>query len=77
VDDHDPAVMDTLAAAYANAGKFDQAVKTAEKAVELAKAAENQNLADDIQSRLDLYQAQRPYREWVRPGPLDSTNGSR
>ena len=77
VDDHDPAVMDTLAAAYANAGKFDQAVKTAEKAVELAKAAGNQNLADVIQSRLDLYQAKRPYRESVGPGPLESTNGSR
>ena len=61
-----PAILDTLAAAYAQTGQFDQAVKTATKAVNIARAAKNEELAKDIQSRLDLYKAKRPYRPAAR-----------
>jgi tetratricopeptide (TPR) repeat protein len=58
-----PAAVDTLAASYAAAGRFAEAVTTAEKAIEIASAAGQRELADKIRSRLRLYQAQRPYRE--------------
>ena len=58
-----PGFLDTLAAAYANVGRFDEAVRTAERALNLANAAGQKPLARQIQQRLDLYRAQRPLRE--------------
>ena len=57
-----PAMLDTLAATYAETGRFDQAVKTAQKAMQIARAAKSEKLAEDIQSRLNLYKAKRPFR---------------
>jgi hypothetical protein len=51
--------IDTLAAAYAEAGDFDKAVKWQQKAMDMA---EDENTAD-CKSRLDLYKAGKPYRE--------------
>lgn len=51
--------LDTLAATYAEAGRFDDAIKWQAKAVELAPAANKAVL----RSRLDLYKAGKPYRE--------------
>ena len=58
-----PSAVDTLAAAYAAAGRFEDAVKTAEKAIELASATGQHELAAKIRGRLLLYQEKRPYRE--------------
>ena len=58
-----PAHLDTLAAAYAELGQFDKAVKTAENAMQLARAAKSEELAKDIQNHLELYKAKRSYRE--------------
>ena len=58
-----PAVLDTLAAAYAEVGQFDRAVETAQRAIQLALVAGNEKLAKDIQSHLELYKAKRPYRQ--------------
>jgi tetratricopeptide (TPR) repeat protein len=55
--------LDTLAAAYAAAGRFSDAVITAERAVQLAEATGQTALAGNIQARLDLYRAGQPYRE--------------
>ena len=55
--------LDTLAAAYAEAGQFPEAVATAEKALSLVKSAHDAILALRIQSHLDLYRAGRPWRE--------------
>jgi tetratricopeptide (TPR) repeat protein len=55
-------LLDTLAAAYAEAGSFDQAVTTAAKAKILAEQAGNGPLASEIGDRLLLYSAGRPYR---------------
>jgi tetratricopeptide (TPR) repeat protein len=63
-----PAVLDTLAAAYAEAGRFPEAVATVRKALELAKQQPgNAALADGLQTRLALYQAGKPYRQTVSP----------
>ncbi len=55
----DAGVLDSLAAAYAAAGLFDEAVMTAEEAI--AQAAERPALAEKIQARLALYRQGRPY----------------
>jgi tetratricopeptide (TPR) repeat protein len=59
----DPDVLDTLAAAYAAAGRFEEAVQAAERAVALAAAAGPTERADAIQTRLDLYRERRAYRD--------------
>jgi tetratricopeptide (TPR) repeat protein len=53
----------TLAAAYAEAGRFDDAVKTAQKAIALATAAHNGNLVQKNHELLELYQHKRAYHE--------------
>lgn len=52
-------VLDTLAAAHAEAGKFGQAVNVAKDAIKIA--SENQKAA--ITKRLALYEAGQPYRQ--------------
>ncbi len=51
----DPSILDTLSAAYAASGQFDQAVKTTQKALDLASAAGDKTLADQLRSKLELY----------------------
>jgi tetratricopeptide (TPR) repeat protein len=58
-----PEFLDTLAVAYAAAGRFDDAVSTAEQAVNLAKASRQEKLSSEIQMRLELYKAGQPYRQ--------------
>jgi len=55
-----PELLDTLAAAYAAAGRFPEAVATAEKALELTRPS-NKKLTERIQHRLRLYKAGQPY----------------
>jgi tetratricopeptide (TPR) repeat protein len=59
----DPHFLDTLAAAYAAAGRFDDAIATAEQAVNAAKTSGQEELAGEIQKRMELYKAGRPYHE--------------
>jgi tetratricopeptide (TPR) repeat protein len=58
----DPAVLDTLAAAYAAAGRFDEAVPAARRALELAKASSHRRTGE-IRRRLALYERRRPFRD--------------
>jgi len=53
----------TLAAAYAEAGRFDDAVKTAQQAVALGTAEKKAALADKNRKLLELYRAQKAYHE--------------
>src|SRR5208283_682357 len=53
--------LDVLAVAYAAVGRFDDAVVTAQKAVELARAASQPKLAQEIEARLELYRGGRAY----------------
>ena len=57
-----PIVLGTLAAAYAETGRFGEAEETARRAIELAKAQGNPALAGTLQEYLKLYQARRPLR---------------
>jgi tetratricopeptide (TPR) repeat protein len=58
-----PAILDTLAAAYAAAGRFDKATETAIEAHQRAGAAGQLLQAEAIQMRLELYRGCKPYRE--------------
>jgi len=55
-----PEMLDTLAAAYAEAGRFPEAIQASQKALDLAYSADMIELAKDIESRMRLYQAGRP-----------------
>jgi tetratricopeptide (TPR) repeat protein len=59
----EPVLLGTLAAAYAEAGRFDEAVTTAEKARDLASAGGLKDVAAKNAELLELYRAGRPYRE--------------
>jgi serine/threonine-protein kinase len=59
----EPRLLDTLAAAYAEAGRFDEAVRTAERALELAKLSGEGQLAANIDKRLKLYRQRQAYYE--------------
>jgi protein O-mannosyl-transferase len=56
-------VLDTLAAAHASAGNFSEAVETAEKALQLAESAQQNQLTEQIQNHLQLYKSSEPYIE--------------
>jgi len=56
-------VLDTLAAAYAEAGRYPEAVETARRALSLVATQNNQPLAEAIESRLKLYEANVPFHE--------------
>jgi tetratricopeptide (TPR) repeat protein len=56
-----PVVLHILAAAYAEAGRFSDAVETAQLALHLAEAQSNTTLAGQLQSEMKLYQAGSPF----------------
>jgi tetratricopeptide (TPR) repeat protein len=64
----EPLYLGTLAAAYAEAGHFPEAVTTAEKAEQLATAAGSKPLAGKIRQLLELYRAGKPCHE---PAPAE------
>ncbi len=55
-------VLDTLGAAYAEIGQFDQAVGAAQRAAKLAAEGGDAKLADAIKARLDGYRRGEPAR---------------
>ena len=58
-----PIVLRTLAAAYAEAGDFSNAVNTAQHALDLATKQNNTSLLATLRHEIELYQARTPYRE--------------
>jgi protein O-mannosyl-transferase len=62
---NDPVILSTLAAACAEAGRFPEAIATAQRALLLAEAQSNTPLADELRSQLKLYQAGTPFHEWM------------
>lgn len=66
-DPRQPTLLDTLAAAYAEVGRFDDAVVTAQGAADRARSAGNTNMASEIVARSRLYQKHQPYRSGKSP----------
>jgi tetratricopeptide (TPR) repeat protein len=58
-----PAIVGTLAAAYASAGRFPEAINTAKTALALARAANLLKIENIIQYHLTFYEQGKPYVE--------------
>jgi len=58
-----PAYIDTLAAAYAEAGRFEDAVREQQRAIEALERDAPPETRDVFLERLDLYRSSQPYRE--------------
>ena len=59
----EPLFIGTLAVAYAECGRYPEAVATAEKAEQLATAAGLKKLAEENRQLLEFYRAGKPYHE--------------
>jgi tetratricopeptide (TPR) repeat protein len=56
-----PVILHTLAAALAEAGRFPEAVETAQRALRLAGAQSSTGLAGQLQLEMKFYQAGKPF----------------
>ncbi len=68
----DPRALDVLAAAYAEAGRFPEAVETAQRALALPQRREKAADTDTLRARLKLYQSGFPYHPSVQGGRPNS-----
>jgi tetratricopeptide (TPR) repeat protein len=69
-----PEMLDTLAAAYAEAGMFSKAAETVSKALDLARQQNKTVLVEKLKDRLWLYDVvEAPYRQPRQPPPPRST----
>ena len=57
-----PVLLDTLAASYAAAERWKEAVETAQRGLGLAQATRQEGLARELSERLALYRDRKPYR---------------
>jgi len=55
--------LDTLAAAYAAAGRFTDAIAAGQKAIDLARSAGQTQMIGEMESRLQLYRDGHAYRQ--------------
>ncbi len=65
-----PAILDTLAAAYAESGRFPEAVQITHQSLDLARRQANRRLIESLEARLALYQARTPFRD-IRRAPSE------
>ena len=61
--------LDTLAVANAAAGRFTNAITTADEAITVARRAGRSDLAEEIAARLELYRAGHVYRPRLEAAP--------
>ncbi len=71
-DGREPAVLGTLAAAYAEADRFPEAVQTARKALALAAEQNKQSLAESVKAKILSYEAETPFRDTQQSSVLQS-----
>jgi tetratricopeptide (TPR) repeat protein len=65
-NNNDPIFLGSLAAAYGAAGRFPEAVDTAQKAVKFAEAANQPQIKKVIEHHLSFYRQGKPY---IEPAP--------
>ena len=63
LEDRDAEALDVLAAAYAEVGRFDEALATARSALGRAADAGKKDLAAQIEKRMKLYESRQPFRD--------------
>jgi tetratricopeptide (TPR) repeat protein/4-amino-4-deoxy-L-arabinose transferase-like glycosyltransferase len=64
-----PALLDTLAAAYAETGRFPKAINAAQEALALARTTGDGAAAARAENLLECFQSGRPFRENPIPSP--------
>lgn len=64
-------ILDTLAAAYAAAHQYDNAVSTAKTSLRMAKFGNRRKLVAGIESRLQLYEQRKPYVSKEREAEIE------
>ena len=57
-----PAYLDTLAAAYAEAGRFEDAVRAQQRAIDALPGSVSTATRDSLGERAELYRSRQPYR---------------
>ncbi len=65
----DPTLLNTLAAAYAEAGRFPEAINTAQEAIALARTAGDKTAVDQAENLLGFFQSGRSFHENTLPSP--------
>lgn len=60
--------LDTLAAAYAEEGRYGEAAQTGEKALTIAESEKQSVLARAIRERVELYRQSKPFRDSMVTG---------
>jgi hypothetical protein len=65
----DPMVLEILSGTYVAAGQLPEAISTSQRALALARAAGNKDLAKTIQERIRIYERQKAQRRPVPFGP--------
>jgi Flp pilus assembly protein TadD len=68
-DYRDPNLVSTLAAAYAEAGRFEEAVAAATRARDMALAGGQNDMAEETKKLIALFSARQSYREPAAPTP--------
>src|SRR5256885_10766784 len=66
--------LDTLAAAQAETGKCDEALKTIKSAIEVAKSTGDERTVKDLESRIKTFTEGKPHR---RGGAQPTTQATR
>jgi hypothetical protein len=59
----DPNVLRTLAAAYAQCGRYPDAAEAAGRGIQIARQQRNASLVASMEQEVKIYQAGRPYGE--------------
>jgi tetratricopeptide (TPR) repeat protein len=59
----EPPILDTLAAAYAEAGRFTEAVETERRAMDIATSRNQTELREELAARIRLYEKKTPFRD--------------
>jgi protein O-mannosyl-transferase len=68
MDGKSPEFLDTLAAAFAEAGRFPEAMEAAHRALPLAEAQLNAALVEELRTEMKFYQAGKPLPLSVQSG---------
>jgi len=64
-----PALLATLAAAYAETGRFPEAINAAQEAITLARTAGNEAAIRRVENLLGFFQSGRPFHGNTMPSP--------
>lgn len=58
-----PVFLDTLACAYAEEGRFEDAVRTADMAIDISRSAKNTAMEDSLREHRDLFKKHLPFHQ--------------